>query len=90
MAIKFEKIEPGMTLLDVRRTKIGNTTMSEWSYWNVKIVSIDREAQTAVAIWNEVNPKGTWTRRQLERLYKTLPKAVRDQEERRKAHGGRW
>lgn len=87
--IKFSKIEPGMTLYDVRRTKMGNTTMSEWSMWPVKIISVDREAQTARVVWNSYNPESTYRKAQLERLYKTPPKAYRDQEERRKSEG-RW
>jgi hypothetical protein len=87
--IKFSKIEPGMTLYDVRRTKMGNTTMGEWSLWPVKIISVDREAQTARVVWNSCNPEETYRRSMLERLYKTPPKAYRDQQERRKG-GGRW
>lgn len=87
MAIKFEKLEEGMTLLDVKRTKMGNTTMSQWSEWEVKIVSIDREKRTAVVSWNG-NPPTTWNERSLKKLHRTSPKCMRDQRERRRA--GSW
>jgi hypothetical protein len=89
VAIKFSKIEPGVTLYDVRRTKMGNTMISEWSMWPVKIISVARAAPTARVVWNTYNPESTYQKRQLERLYKTPPKAYREQEERRKS-GHRW
>jgi len=82
MAIKFDKIEPGMTLLDIHRDKMGNTTMSEWGLWKVKVISVDRETRTAVVSWNS-NPAQTWERRRLERLYVKPTKAYREQQERR-------
>lgn len=33
MAIKFEKIEAGMTLLDIHSKRMGNTAMRELSCW---------------------------------------------------------
>lgn len=90
MAIKFEKVEPGMVLFDCRRTKMGNTTLSEWSCWTVKIVSVDRKARTARVVWNSCNPEETYTWRDIERLHRKEPKAYRDQEERYRARGGRW
>jgi hypothetical protein len=89
MAIKFSKIATGMTLYDVRRTKMGNTLISHWSLWPVKIISIDPEKQTARVVWNSCNPEQTYGKRQLERLYVTPPKAYRDQQERR-GKGDRW
>jgi hypothetical protein len=40
VAIKFDKVKAGMTLLDVHRHKMGNTTMSEWGLWEVLIVEV--------------------------------------------------
>lgn len=82
MAVKFEKIEPGMTLLDIHREKMGNTTMSEWGIWKVRVISIDREQRTAVVSWNS-NPAQTWTARELERLYTKPTKAYLEQRARR-------
>lgn len=89
MAIKFEKIEPGMVLLDIHREKMGNTTMSEWGLWKVKVISVDRANRVAVVSWNG-NPAETWGAGQLERLYTKPTKAYREQEERQKSRGGRW
>lgn len=88
MAIKFEKITAGMVLLDVRREKMGNTTMSQWGEWPVRIISVDREKRTARVSWNH-NPEETYYQRDLERLYVKKPKGLRDQEARRTKHG-RW
>ncbi len=87
MAIKFSKIEPGMTLYDVRRTKMGNTTLSEWSLWPVKIISVNRDNQTARVVWNSCNPEETYNKRDLECLYKNPPKGYREQQERRRSGG---
>jgi hypothetical protein len=81
MAIKFEKIEPGMRLLDVRRTKMGNTNMSRLGAWTVEIVSVDATARTAMVRWNG-NAAELWNERQLTKLYVAPPKALRDQEAR--------
>ena len=82
MAIKFEKIEPGMVLLDIHREKMGNTTMSEWGLWKVLVVSVDRAKRTALVSWNH-NPQQTWDARRLERLYAKPTKAYLAQQERR-------
>lgn len=82
MAIKFDKIEPGMMLLDIHRAKMGNTTMSEWGLWKVLVVSVDREKRTARVSWNH-NPQQTWGARRLERLYTKPTKAYLAQQERR-------
>ena len=68
MAVKFEKIEPGMVLLDIHREKMGNTTMSEGGLWKVLVVAVDREKRTARVSWNH-NPQQTWDARRLERRY---------------------
>ena len=83
MAVKFEKIEPGMELLDIHRERMGNTTMREWGSWKVQVISVDRAARTAVVSWNHNRPE-TWTRGRLERLYTKPTKALLAQQERRR------
>jgi len=83
MAIKFEKIEPGMILLDIHREKMGNTTMSAWGLWKVKVISVDRAKRIAVVSWNS-NPAQTWDARRLERLYTKPTRAYLAQQESRK------
>jgi len=86
MAIKFEKITPGMVLLDVHRQPLGNTTMHEWGLWKVNVISVDPEKRTAVVSWNS-NAEQTWEAHRLERLYTKPPKAYREQAERRRKGG---
>jgi hypothetical protein len=84
MAIKFEKIEPGMTLLDIHSEPMGNTTMRELGCWEVKIISVDHEERTAMVSWNHNAPR-KWFERNLTKLYREgkEPKRYRDQVERR-------
>lgn len=88
MAIKFEKIEPDMELLDIHRERMGNTLMSEWGLWKVKVISVDRAARTAVVAWNHNRPE-TWSAKRLERLYTKPTKAYLAQQERRRK-GDLW
>lgn len=87
MAIKFEKIEPGMDLLDVHSVRMGNTTMRELGCWDVRIISVDAENRSAMVSWNG-NPPKRWFEGELRRLYIKPPKAYRDQCERRR--NGEW
>lgn len=50
MAIKFEKIESGMTLWDVRQ----NTGRGRWKWniWPVNVLSVDKERRRVLASWN--------------------------------------
>lgn len=68
MAIKFEKIAPGMTLLDIHSYRMGNTAMRKLGLWRVEIVSVDSQTCSAMVRWNG-NPPQRWTKRQLEKLY---------------------
>lgn len=90
MAIKFEKVTAGSILLDVRRTKMGNTKMSEWSCWKVAIDEVEPATKTrpgrALVRWNIVNPPKWWSQRLVERLYLNPPKGYREQ----CARGGSW
>lgn len=72
MAIKFDKIEAGMVLLDIHSERAGNTNMRRWGCWRVEIVSVDRERRSARVRWNG-NSEATWYARQLERLYVKEP-----------------
>jgi hypothetical protein len=86
MAIKFSKVEPGMVLLDIHSYRMGNTTMRKLGKWDVRIISVDTAASTALVSWNGNRP-ATWQRRQIERLHTKETKAYRDQEARRAAGG---
>ena len=84
--IKFERITAGMTLRDVHRHKLGNTTMSELGDWPVYVVSVDTKTRTAVVQWNG-NREEVWSARKLERLYAKVPPSYVRQQERKAARG---
>lgn len=89
MAIKFEKLQPGMVLWDVHRQKVGNTTLTELGAWKVQIVSVDPETRTAMVVWNG-NPERKWYERELKKLYVKLPKSYLDQQERKAKRRMSW
>jgi len=55
MAFKFEKIEAGMKLYDVRK----NTGMSsnKWSTYPVQVIEVDIERRCVLASWNHNPPE---------------------------------
>lgn len=64
--MKFEKLQPGMTVYDVGRTTMGNTTIKTVSVWGVLILSVNAEKRTVEASWNG-NPgrtfyEGSWSK----------------------------
>jgi hypothetical protein len=65
--VKFEKIKPGMVLYDRHKYRAGNTTMRVLGEWEVRIVSVDTGARTAVASWNG-NKEQEWSERRLAAL----------------------
>ena len=83
---KFDTIKEGEILLDCHRTRMGNTTMSEWSLFKVKVISIDPVERTAMCSWNGNKPR-RFDERELKRLVRKEPKAHRDQQERSKRTG---
>lgn len=68
MAIKFEKIQAGMTLYDRRRTRMGNTTMTTLSEWPVHILEVDEGARRFLMSWNG-NAPGWRTEHSLNGLF---------------------
>lgn len=58
--IKFEKIIPGMTLYDVRPSKLRlmHGTNRKWSVWPVHVIEVNTERRRVLASWN-MNP-ATW------------------------------
>jgi hypothetical protein len=68
MAIKFEKIKPGMTLYERRRERMGNTTLRSLSEWPVEILEVDAAERRATVRWNGNRPTRYYGR-DLTRLY---------------------
>ena len=78
MAVSFDRVYAGDVLYDVKRQKIGNTTMSHWVWWEVRIISIDHAKRKAVVSWNGNAPK-EYCASDVARLYRSVPKAAREQ-----------
>jgi hypothetical protein len=93
MAIKYEKLQPGMTLFDVHSYRMGNTTMRELGSWTVKIIELHPEIRAATVSWNGNAPR-KWHHAELKRLYlKEPPRYLKQQErkaERQRLEHERW
>ena len=63
MAIKFEKIKPGMTLYDVRKNTGLTAHRSPLNVWPVEIVKVDTEQRRVWASWNGNSPLWIWENR---------------------------
>ena len=73
--MKFENVKPGMVLYDRHREKMGNTTMSRWGEWTVRVIEVDLTNRRALVSWNGNKP--AWkTAHQIER-YRSKPYAPR-------------
>lgn len=70
MAIKFEKIQAGMTLWSRGRQKMGHTAMSRMAEWPVYVKEVNVASRTALVSWNG-NPASWWHESRLRKLYAT-------------------
>ena len=71
--MKFDKIIPGMTLFDVRRST--GLLRGKWDFWPVSIIEIDRENRRALSSWN--SNKAKWIpESRLIKLRKNPPKNI--------------
>ncbi len=86
MAIRFESVQPGMTLYDNHRHKLGNTTMSAMGEWVVKVYEVDAEKRQALVSWNS-NPKTWWPEYRLRKLFLTSLKERKAKRATRRAKG---
>jgi hypothetical protein len=50
--MKFDKLQPGMTLYDVHSARMGNTTMKTLGTWAVYVREVDAEKRRALVSWN--------------------------------------
>ena len=75
MSIKFEKIEAGMTLFDVRKsTRMGiSCSKRKWDIWPVRVIEVNAEKREVLASWN--GNKAEWmSERRITKYRKKLPK----------------
>ena len=86
MAIKFDKITPGMVLFDIHRERASNTMMTRLGCWEVRVISVDAERRTARVSWNG-NREETWYAVRLQRLFAKKPPSYLTEVERTRARG---
>lgn len=55
--MKLEHCKPGMTVWEVRRQKMGNTTMPTLALYSLRIKEVDLENRLVFASWNGNAPK---------------------------------
>jgi hypothetical protein len=68
MAIRFDRIKPGMTLYERHREKMGNTAIRSLCEWRVQILVVHEKERTALVSWNGNKPS-IRSSRSLEKLY---------------------
>lgn len=69
MAIKFEKIQAGMTLWSRRKVQQGNVKgLKCMAEWPVCVMEVDTASRRALVSWNG-NPAEWWPEYRLTRLY---------------------
>ena len=75
--MKIEKLKPGMIVYGVGRTKMGNTTMTTVSVWPVRIISVDLEKRSCIAVWNMVNKAQAFYERSISKWREKEPKSMK-------------
>jgi hypothetical protein len=71
MTIKFEKIEPGMTLWDCRRQS--GFYQQKWGIWPVRVIEVDPDKRKVLASWN-FNPPEWFSERRITKYRAQPPK----------------
>ena len=74
--MKFEKLQPGATVYDVGRHKMGNTTVSTVAVWQVRVLKVDSEKRRVLASWN-CNAPRTYYERDVSRWREREPVLIR-------------
>lgn len=80
----FSRIRAGDVLYDARRSTGVSSLYHEWDVWEVKVISVDSEARTAIVSWNGNKPT-TYGEHSLGRLRRTPPRDKRAERPRRPA-----
>jgi hypothetical protein len=79
MTVKFDQVKPGDVLYDVRREKMGWTTISHTVCWEVVVKSIDYQKREAIVSWNG-NPVRKYYVPDIRRLCRTPPRGTPERE----------
>jgi len=69
VAIKFEKIHPGMVLWSRGKSRQGRTTLVRFSEWRVVVNEVDSAGRRALVSWNGNAPEW-WSEYRLTRLFR--------------------
>ena len=67
MAINPDTVQVGDVLWDCHKRRMGNTTVSEMSCWQVRVLEISEDRKTFQCSWN-TNPARTYYRSQIAKL----------------------
>lgn len=78
MAIKFEKIEVGMTLYDVHRYKMAHVKATRLGSWTVRVIEVDAAGRRAMVSWNGNTP-AWWSARSLGKLRAKITPKLQEQ-----------
>lgn len=74
MSIRFHLVEPGMTLYQKTRRRMGNTTLRCDATYTVQI--IEKDDKGCLVSWNGNTPRRMW-KRDVEKLYRNDPRKPR-------------
>jgi len=50
--MKFESLKPGMVVYDIRKHRMGNTTINTLSLYEVRVLEVDHEKGKVTYSWN--------------------------------------
>jgi len=50
--MKFESLKPGMVVYDIRKHRMGNTTINTLSLYEVRVLEVDQEGGRVTYSWN--------------------------------------
>jgi hypothetical protein len=56
-AVKISKLQPGMTVWNVQRRQMGNTTLRDTAVFSILVKEIDPEGRYVIASWNYNQPE---------------------------------
>lgn len=73
----IDKLKPGITVYDVGRSRMGNTTLRTVTVWTVRIVSVDVATNKVTARWNH-NAERTYYQRSWSKWRLKQPVLIRN------------
>jgi hypothetical protein len=74
--MKLETLQPGQIVYDVGRHKMGNTSITTVTIWNVHIIEVNVEARYVIASWNG-NPRCRYSESQVKKWRAKKPMLIK-------------